>query len=240
MKSVTVVYDGHTLNDLFTVVDVARPLMGAPTPATVEVQGRDGVVFTGTTLSSYTVSVTLVALGETAEGMREAMRRLASWLAVDEPCALSFSDEPALYRLAIPSDVGDLETLGVVNGQAEVTFTVCDPWLYGQTQAFASTGGVATFTVGGTLPTPVKLTCPAASGTYTVTDESGNYSSVAVGSTAKALAIDAGQGTVTVGGAASIMTLQSDWLILDPGTHTLKRTSGSGEFMAAYTERWAG
>lgn len=237
MRTIEVIFNGHRLNDLFTIVNVSRPLMASPELTTVDVTGRDGAVLTGSRLGSYTVSVTVAALAESAEIMRAAMRVLAGWLAVDGACKLEFSDENGLYRMAAPSEVGDIEALGVVNGQAEITFTICEPWLYGETREVGSSGGAATITVGGTLPAPLCVKSDMVA-LFGVADESGN--AYMISGYDGSLVIDGEAGTVTVDGEAAIMTLDSEWIKLAPGTHTITRKVGSGEFAASITERWAG
>lgn len=240
MRSIGVVFDGHYLSDAFAVCDVFRPLMGQPDVAARDVPGRSGSIVLGTRRAAPEVSITLSAIRSSPEDMRRDMRALAGWLAVDEPKRLEFSDEPGLYRMAIPSAVGDLETLGLVNGRVEVTFTVPDACMHGSRRTYrSSTTGACTVNVGGTLPAPVLIEAASASGDFAVKDEAGSGPSVAVGAAAKALAIDSEAGTATVGGSAAMIALDSDWLVLAPGRHTLRRTGGAGEFTATFEERWA-
>lgn len=237
-ERLSVDFDGHRLSDRFTVCDVKRPLSGGPRLVTREVPGRDGSVLIGRTRGAAEVSLTLAAIDVTPQGLRSSMRELAELLDVGDPRRLSFGDEGGLYRMAIPSAYGDLETLGLVNGRVEVTFLCPDPWLLGATHSFSSLGGSCRVNVGGTLATPLVIESTGASGTYRVVDEGGRYSKVAAGQSPKALRIDGDARTVVLGGSASMLTLDSDWPVLAPGQHTLTRTSGDGEFTVTFTERW--
>ncbi len=232
-----VTFDGHRLNDSFLVCDVYRPLM-APEATTKDVPGRDGAAFIGSRRAAFEVSVTLAALRDSERDMRAAMRQLASWLAVDRPKRLDFSDESPLWYSAVPSACGDLETLGLVNGRVEVTFIVPDACIYGDEHSTTSSGGTLPLVVGGTLPALLRIESAAASGDFAVRDESGRECRVSVGASAKALVIDSSERVCTVGGSAAMLSLTSDWPKLAPGAHELTRASGAGEFTAKYTERW--
>lgn len=234
-----VCFDGHYLSDAYVVCHVERPLMGAPSLTSRDVPGRDGTIFLGIRREAPVVSVTLASLRSAPDDMRRDMRRLAGWLAVDGPRKLEFSDEPGLYRLAVPSGVGEMETLGLVNGRVQVDFTVPDACLHGSKRSYRSAAGTCAVSVGGTLPTPVLLEAEA-SGDFAVMDVgSGNVTSVSVGVDVRQLVVDAGEATATVGGRAAMINLDSDWLVLAPGRHTLRRIGGSGEFTATVEERWA-
>lgn len=52
------------------------------------------------------------------------------------------------------------------------------------------------------------------------------------------LEADSATRTVTFGGESTIPTLDSDWPVLEPGTHTVSNTSGSGASTVTWIERW--
>lgn len=241
-SKVDVTFNGHQLTQFFLVHSggISRPLMGAPTLTTTTVEGRNGIVVTGTRMDAYDVTVTFIALRKTPEDLHEAFLTLASWLTVDEACPLAFSDEDGRYRMAWPSGVGDITERGLTDGYVDVTFRCYEGCQRGKTWTKDSTSGVVDIDIKGSIAAPLTLTSDAASGDWTVRDEDGNLMSFACGSGSKRFVVDTEAGSVLVGGIATMLTLDSDWLTLAPGKHTLTRTSGSGEFSVTYTERWAG
>lgn len=241
MTKYSVKFDGHALDDYFSISELVR---GKP-PAKVEtvaVPGRNGLVVTGRTFDAMTVSMTLTAWGYDRQRMRDAFTELWRWLDVDEPRRLEFGDDSGRYYLAIPSDGGDVAEW-INAGSASVQFLIPDPIMYGTKRSVTiPSGGVANIYVGGTYPTLLAISAAAAvrSGTlWGIRLDDGKYSNVTIPTAnATAVIIDAETREVLVGGVPSMITLSSDWLELEPGEHKLEMTQGTGAATATWVERW--
>ena len=239
VRQLDVTFDGHLLNDLVTVEDIKRDMAGAFAPETVNVAGRDGKMWRGTRREPLEVTLTLVATGDDYEEVLEKARTLASWFDVDQPAPLEFADEPGFWYLAAPTGQVSLSRIGNQAARVSVGLVCPDACRHGVGGTFDSSDGGVILAVDGTLPTPVRISATSATGNYTVTDQTtGEHITVAVGSAAKALVIDSDKRAATVAGVLKLPTLDSDWLVLAPGAHVLRRTSGAGEFTASYESRW--
>lgn len=238
-KSIGVIFNGHAISDYFVINDVYRPLRATPRLSTKQVEGRDGTVLLGVCAGDYNPRVKITAMDVTDERLRRTIHELAGWLDVSEPAPLQFSDEPDMYRMAVPQTQGDLDKLSTKDAQVEITFMCPDPWIFGKSYEFDSSSGSCEFEIFGNKETDVYIYSSAASGNFSLMDETGNTARVAVGDVAKTLAIDSANSTVLVNGSAQMLSLDSDWITLAPGKHSLTRTAGSGEYRVSYTERWS-
>lgn len=243
MENVSVLYAGTVLNDLFTVTDVTRPVMGAPEVVSEIVPGRDGVALKGIRREPIEVLVTLAALGSSAADVRTAFSSLASLLAASPaPRKLAFSDDSGWYYLAVPSAAGDIENLGVVNGGAEIGFTATDAIMHHDRQpvtvrangsAVAAGSTIGTATIDTVLDTPALLRVrTTAAGTTSLMDETGEtWTADATG--AGYLFIDArtrsvGFSTSTTGTrTVKMLSLSCDWPWLSAGEHTFTALSAN-------------
>lgn len=236
----TVQFDGHAINGLFTVEKVDRNAIAPIDIESVTIPGRNGVMFTGSRLGASEVTITMAAFGDTYADVLEKMRTLGGWLVVDGPKKLEFGDEGGLWRMAAPSGQASIARIGNNAARVSVSFVIPDACKFGEGGTADSSGGSLTIEVDGTLPTPALITSSAASGTFTLLDEdSGRKITVAIGSVAQQLVIDCGARTCMVGDAAKMITLASDWFVLEPGQHRIRRTGGAGEFSIQYESRWA-
>ena len=150
-----------------------------------------------------------------------------------------------------PPDFGGLCYRGVAAcevtqrtlNRAEVTVTLtADPVAYGgQAVTAALASGSNAVAVGGSHPArPVfRLTPTGASAVPSVADEATGraISLVAAPGAGKAVVLDCEARTATCGGTAARVTLESDWLALAPGEHTLRLSGCTGT--VEYRERWA-
>ena len=233
-------FDGHSLEELFVIEDVRRPVLGSASATTQAVGLADGGVFLATRYEVPEIKVSLAQAWRDPRDARDALRRLAAWLHVDSPRPLEFGDESGAYYMALPSGALDASRVGVSAERIEVTFAVPDALLRsGITRSVTSADGLAEFEVGGTAPTPPLITATAAQGSPVTFELDGEHRlSVQVGSTARALRVDCDGRLVAVGGTETMITLDSDWLDLAPGSHAIEMTSGSGEFAVTWNDRW--
>ncbi len=150
-----------------------------------------------------------------------------------------------------PPDFGGLSFRGVAAcsvtartvNKAEVTVTLtADPVAYGATETVRPlAAGSNAFEVGGSYPTrpTLSLTATDATTVPSVTDKATGQTLALVSNPGKgtAVVLDCEARTATVGGAASRVSLLSDWFALAPGTNTLQLVGCKGT--VRYCERWA-
>ena len=238
----SVIFNGHDFATLFICGDPKITILNAK-PDTREVSGRDGAAFVGLTYGTSSVAFTIAALGD-AESRRVALSTMGGWLAVDEPKPLYLPDTPDRYYLAVPG--GALNLKRCMEGElATVTFTLTDPVAYGDSQtASLASGGSAIINVNGTAPTYLNVAADSAvrdgdALIWGVQVDDGDYIHVATG-TASACKVefDSGERVCKVADVVKLPTLDSDWLKLEPGTHTVEMDYGTGAATLSWTERW--
>ena len=236
----TVMWDGEELGAGWTFVSDRREQLLPTDVATIDVPGRDGALFGGVTRAVRQVTLALYVLGPVGERAPH-VRELAARLAVDGPRPLMFSDEAPLWRMAVPN--ADPEGVAFYNadGYADVKFVCPDPWFYGEEGGVTvPSGGSVTFTVGGTAPTMPIVTAPAAlngsGGVWQLMLDDTTYIAASVPS-ARSLVCDCVDRVLRVNGAVTLLRPDADWLVLEPGTHTLAMT-GTGAATVTWTERW--
>jgi hypothetical protein len=100
-------------------------------------------------------------------------------------------------------------------------------------------------TVGGDCPTMPVVTCQeairrASDDLWGLSLDGGETEMyVKVGTPiATGVSIDCDSKAVTVDNAQSMITLDSDWLVFTPGTHTIAFGAGSGTTTITWRERW--
>ena len=133
----------------------------------------------------------------------------------------------------------------VINGEiAQLTFTVTNPIAYGRERTITvPSGGSVIFIVDGTAPTRPRIaasaTRSASSQVWGLRLDEGDYLHVETGvSSACAVAIDCEERTLRINNNPAIPTLDSDWLELSPGEHTIRMDNGVGAATITYYERW--
>lgn len=236
----TVMWDGEELSAGWTLVSDRREQLLPTDVATIDVPGLDGALFGGVTRAVRQVTLALHVMGPFGERAPH-VRELAARLAVDGPRPLMFSDEAPLWRMAVPN--ADPEGVAFYNadGYADVKFVCPDPWFYGEEAGVTvPSGGSVTFTVGGTAPTMPIVTAPAAlngsGGVWRLMLDDTTYIAASVPS-ARSLVCDCVDRVLRVNGTVTLLRPDADWLVLEPGTHTLAMT-GTGAATVTWTERW--
>lgn len=238
----SLIFNGHDFATLFICGDPKITILNAK-PVTREVNGRDGASFVGLTYGTSSVAFTIAALGD-AESRRVALSTLGGWLKVDGPKPLHLPDTPDRYYLAVPSGALDLKRL--IDGETTtVTFSLTDPVAYGDSHTAAlASGGIATINVSGTAPTYLNVVADSAvrnssSLVWGVRVDSQDYVHVATGTSSPCkVEIDSGERVCKVANAVTLPTLDSDWLKLEPGAHTVAMDYGTGAATLSWTERW--
>lgn len=242
-----VMFNGIDLTSLFNVSDLEDALLPREV-STVEVPGMDGALFAGVKLSQRSIKLTLTVKDDSLDGVRAASRLLAAILAVKQPAPLSMSIDGGLYFMAVPK----AQEPGVIFRNAvrhEVEFVIPDPVAYGDLRTITvPSGGSVTFTVGGTYPTMPTvedvLTVSASDKLWRLSLEDGTYlayePSYDGATRIDSLAIDCPARTLKVNGYTEMLTAESLWLELMPGTHTLTLdgSATSGPATVTFRERW--
>lgn len=239
----TVTFDGHRLNDLFFVgdVDVGLPEFA---PDVDERHGRGSVV-RSTRMGSLELSVRLVAKPVQGARPRESVSKLLSWLDVDGPRPLTLSSDGGLVRMCVPRGAPTPE--GEYYDDLTVTFLQPDPLLFGEERSVTvPSGGSASFVVGGDAPTWPKVagqsvTRDSSTQLWGIRLDEGDFMRVKLPtSSAQSVLIDCDEdaGGVRVAGVTSMLTLDSDWWELSPGTHAVRNELGGGSCVVSWRERW--
>ena len=238
----TLSFDGHDIESLFVCGDPEISILNAK-PDLREVSGRNGAAFVGLTYGTSTISFAIAVQGSASE-RRAAFSTLGKWLDVDEPKRLVLPDTPDRFYLAVPNAPLKLER-AIGAEVADVTFELTDPIAYGtyKTESLAS-GGSKSITVGGTARTFLRVVANSAvrnstSLVWGVKVDDVDFVHVATGSSSsRKVEIDSQARTCKVANALTLPTLDSTWLELAPGSHTVAMDNGSGAAALYWYERW--
>lgn len=201
----------------------------------------DGAIFAGARLTTRTITVRMALRAKDLMERQEEARAIARVLLTDEPAPLAVSIDGGRYYMAIATSTTDMTRM--VGALAfDVTFACYDPVAYGDDiELVVPSGGSVKFNVGGTYPTMPIITAPAATGgsdgIWSLTLEDGMQLAANVGTSATALTADCADRTLTIGGAVTMLRPTSDWLVLEPGEHTLTM-AGTGAATVTFSERW--
>lgn len=236
------IFDSHDFSTLFSYGDPEITILDAKSDIR-EISGRNGAAFVGMTYGVATVEFTITALGD-APTRRAAFSTLGQWLMVDEPKALYLPDTPDRYYLAVPD--GSLDLTRAIKGEyAQLTFSLVDPVAYGTSKtASLSSGGSASITVNGTAPTYLNVVANSAtrnssSLVWGVRVDGVDFVHVETGSSSsRKVEIYSQDRICKLANALVLPTLDSNWLVLEPGSHTVTMDNGTGAATLSWVERW--
>ena len=237
------VYDGIDLEDYLEVASIEIPAIAPTTPDLRYAAGRDGAALAGNVLGPLEITVR-ARLATQATDPREIQRlwaNVAALLRTDGPRPLYLSE--GLWRYAVLVEDTALE-FKTYSATAPLKFVCPDPVAYGEERTVTvPSGGSAEFLVGGTYPARPAITAQAVRDgsalVWGVRLDDGDYIHIETGSAgAVAVEADCAERTCRVAGTTAMITLDSDWLELAPGTHTLSNDKGSGAATVTYAERW--
>lgn len=237
-----VVYNGVDLAERFIVIGVERPLP-TPTPSMQLVHGGNRNFFKGMDFVPPTLSFRLVTKELDRLRRRDEIHWLASVLLVDEPVKVQFSSDDGKWYKAVPT--GDLAFHEYVkSGYLDVSLVCEQAAMYGTERKVSSNNGAVTFIVEGNTPTTLLIEAPSAvresnsDYRFGYTMDNGMVQYVEIDTNYNNVIMDGEKRRTTVNGTIRQLTLQSDWFEVQPGTHTISRTLGSGEFTVSWNERW--
>lgn len=241
--AVSVVYDGVDLAEIAEVASIDFKAMADIADKSEAVPGRDGAAFLGADMSPLDIAVTfrLSADGIDPAQVQEKWRRFVPHIRKPEPRSLSFGQGVWYKAVAIGStDISQVS----YSGKAEVTFRCYDPIAYGdERRATVPSGGSVEIMVGGSWKTYLRIEASAirdvTTGLWGLRVDNNDYLRIATGaSSARAIYADCEERKLTIAGAYALPTLDSDWLALEPGAHTITNDQGTGAASIAWTERW--
>lgn len=208
-----------------------------------DVPGMDGTIFTGVRILARTITVRMAL---TAEGHAERQwqaRSMAAALASRTPARLAASIDDGLYYMAVATSTPDMTRMTSALA-FDVTFECADPVAYGRERTVAvPSGGSVSFTVGGTYPTMPRVSAPEAAngsgGLWSLALEDGTRldATIPSGLSKAPVVADCAARTLTVNGSVALLRPAADWLVLEPGAHTLTMT-GTGAATVTFDERW--
>lgn len=238
-----VIFNGIRFSDYFDVIDVKRP-NAAVASETRAVSGRDGLVLTGSAMGTVTITVTVMLLDSSVGGRRARMREVWRLLYTKDERPLEFSEDDGLYYMAkLDGEMPVKEH--VRSGGIGINFTAFDPVLYGARRSVVvPSGGSVSFMVNGSY-----RTFPTISGDVNGASSTGNFWGIRLdqganirismgGTTQKHVDIDCATRVCKVDGLITLPTMQSDWLSLDAGPHTIENDIGTGSCVVTWDERW--
>lgn len=236
-------YDGTAIHNLCDIEQLTFKAMPDVNAASQAIPGRDGAALLGADFEplDITAKLRVAAQGIEPAAVQEAWRAIAPYLRRTEPCRLSFGTGYDYMALVVGAT--DIEQLSY-SGTVEVTFRCFDPIAYGEDRtAIVPSGGSKSITVGGTYKTYAKVVADAvrdsSTGLWGLRIDNGDYLRVATGSaSSRRIVADSEKRTLTIAGSSALPTLDSDWIVLTPGTHTVQNDLGTGAATLTWTERW--
>ena len=237
----TVTFDGYDLTTDYIVGNLVRSF-SARDIQQIDVPGMDGAIFASANYEPVTITMDVTAISSNPTERSNALRRLAEALSVREPAQLAISDDGGKYYLAIPNG-GDLARYKSAE-TFPLEFTALDPVMYGDSKtATVPSGGSVTITVGGNYRTMPSISasaarCNSTTKLWTLTFDNIAFEVKCPNTNATAITADSEHRNLVVAGNRSIPTLGSDWPVLEPGTHTVRNSSGSGACTLTWRERW--
>lgn len=237
------VFDGVDYSSLIDVASIDMPALPTAAADLRTATGRDGALLAGNPLEPLEIKVKARLAIDSIDprDIQRAWALVAAGMRTDGPRQLNLTAD--VYRMAVLTDAVPLE-YNSYSAIAELTFVCPDPVAYGDERTVTvPSGGSVTFEVGGTYPAKPTIAADAVrdgtSEVWGVRLDDGDCIHVATGSSsAREVEVDSDRRTCTIEGDPSMITTDSDWLVLDPGMHTLAMDKGTGAATVTFVERW--
>lgn len=235
-------FNGGKASDYaLNVVSIGRDFLPPVKNNYLDIDGRNGSYFAGSTLDKKVITVPVNIVATSDLDLRNKARAIGGWLYTTEEVAFSFDDEPNLVYTGKVEEASLEEVLRF--GSGTLKFVCGKPTADGLAKSVTVTSGTA-FTVGGTAPAfPTFTVSFTASATeWKVTNADGKYIRVVDNFVAgDTLVIDCSTGKITINGTVSMPTLdiQSRFFSLKVGSNTLTITpTAVSTCTADYKEQW--
>lgn len=209
-----------------------------------DVPGLDGYMHMGTRILPRPISVKMFYDGSIDE-RSELMRIMMPALLSSEPVKVELGRDNGWYRMCVPS--GDIDSHEfVTSGQIVISFQPLHSAMFGdEITVYLPSGGSVSFDVGGNYKTYPKITANAyrntSSHVWGVRLDDGDYVHVDTGVNAyRSTEIDCMNRVCKLSNSVVNPTLDSDWLELSPGRHTIRMDNGisDGSAKISWVERW--
>ena len=238
------IFGGIELTERFEVKGIEMPAIAPSSPDVTSVPGRDGGLLVANDLAPLEVKVACRLVTDTIDP-REVQQVWADAVArIRNAGEQALYLTPERYRMAVLAGETALEYASY-SATGELTFLCTDPVAYGRERTVTvPSGGSATFMVDGTYPARPAIAAASAvrgasSLVWRLRLDDGDFIAVDTGSaSARKVEIDCAGRWCKVADALKLPTLDSDWLALEPGEHTLEMDEGTGAATVTFSERW--
>ena len=237
------IYGGVDYTEILQVASLDMPALPKTSPDLRYATCRDGALLAANPLEPLEIKVKVRLVTDTIDP-RDIQRKWAEVAATmrhSEPEPLSLSD--GIWHMAVLADETKLDFKSY-SAFSTLTFLCPDPVAYGDERTITvPSGGSVTFNVGGTYPAKPVVTASAVrdseSLVWGIRLDGGDFLHIATGdASARGVAVDCDARTCVVNSEPSLPTLDSDWLVFEPGTHTLSMDEGTGAATVTFRERW--
>lgn len=233
------------LEDMGIVVERVHDDPPTARAETVNVPGRDGTLLREITYEPRTITLECRAFEHRWEDFETLRDVLVTYLMTHEEMRLVVRTHPDEYYMAYLNSMSEGDRIGGTGiGYFELEFVASSPWRYGEARSVTiPSGGSATFLVNGNLPAKASVVANAAvrssgSTVWGVRFDEGDFVHIATGSaSSRKVEIDGAKRTAKIAGATSMVTLDSDWPVLAPGSHTVRMDEGTGVATLTWQER---
>lgn len=233
------------LEDMGIVVERVHDDPPAARPETVDVPGRDGDMLRAVGYEPRQIVLECRVFGKRWADFDRAIDEIAANAMNHGTVGLSVRTHPGETYDAVLDSITQGDRVGGTGiGYMELSFTAHDPYRRGRRRtATIPSGGSVQFHVGGTAPADVIVESSVAvrssgSTVWGVRFDEGAFLHVPTGSSsARRVDIDCPARTVRVGNGTAMLTLDSDWPELLPGTHVARMDEGTGAATLIWVER---
>ena len=212
---------------------------------TVNVPGRDGAILREVTYESRTITLECRAFERRWEDFESLRDTLVTHLMTRDEVKLVVRTHPNEYYMAHLNSITEGDRIGGTGiGYFELEFIANSPWRYGERRTVTiPSGGSVTFLVGGNMPAKASVNASAAvrssgSTVWGVRFDEGDFVHINTGSSqSRRVEIDGVNRYARVAGAVSMITLDSNWPLFQPGSHIARMDEGTGEATLTWQER---
>lgn len=233
------------LEDMDIVVERVHDDPPAARADTVDVPGRDGTVLREITYEPRNITLECRVFGKRWEDFETIRDSLVTNLMSRGELRLSLRTHPGEYYMAYLASITEGDRVGGTGiGYLELAFVATDPLRYGTVRtAEVPSGGSVTVLVGGNQPAPVSVSSENAvrsSGSlvWGIRADEVDFMHVPTGhQDGVKVTIDAADRSCTVINGTSMITLDSNWLVLAPGRHEVRMDEGTGAATLTWQER---
>lgn len=233
------------LEDMNIVVERVHDDPPAARPDTIDVPGRDGTILREVTYEPRTITLECRLFEKTWEDFETMRDVLVTYLMTHGEIKLVVRTHPDEYYMAHLDSISEGDRIGGTGiGYLELAFIANSPWRYGETRSVnIPSGGSASFLVNGNLPAKASVTAASAvrsggSTVWGVRFDEVDFVHIATGSSSsREVEIDGITRSAKVANAVAMITLDSNWPVLQPGPHTVRMDEGTGAATLTWQER---